>query len=62
MRDPDAVPGGWWVVDRYTNGSRLLMHVDTMDTHAVSGIINVDQEVKEPWELEVRHGGAVPSD
>lgn len=30
------------------------MHVDTMDTHAVSGIINVDQDVHSPWMLEVR--------
>jgi hypothetical protein len=41
-------------IRKYTNASRLLMHVDTMDTHAVSGIINVDQDVHSPWMLEVR--------
>lgn len=27
------------------------MHVDTRKTHVVSAIINVDQDVDEPWEL-----------
>jgi hypothetical protein len=27
------------------------MHVDTLATHVVSAIINVDQDVDEPWEL-----------
>ena len=27
------------------------MHVDTALTHVVSAIINVDQDVEEPWEL-----------
>jgi hypothetical protein len=36
---------------KYTNGSVLRMHVDTVNTHVVSAIINVDQEVDEDWPL-----------
>lgn len=32
-------------VRKYTNGSVLRMHVDTANTHVVSAIINVDQEI-----------------
>lgn len=27
------------------------MHVDTANTHVISAIINVDQDVDEPWRL-----------
>lgn len=37
----------------YTNGSVLAMHVDTLQTHVVSAIINVDQDVAEPWLLKI---------
>ena len=30
---------------KYTNGSVLRMHVDTVNTHVVSAIINVDQQL-----------------
>jgi cellobiose-specific phosphotransferase system component IIC len=30
---------------KYTNGSVLRMHVDTINTHVVSAIINVDQQL-----------------
>ena len=36
---------------KYTNGSVLRMHVDTVNTHVVSAIINVDQDVDEDWPL-----------
>jgi prolyl 4-hydroxylase len=29
------------------------MHVDTVNTHVVSAIINVDQDVDEPWYLVI---------
>ena len=29
------------------------MHVDTLQTHVVSAIINVDQDVDEPWLLKI---------
>jgi hypothetical protein len=32
---------------KYTNGSVLRMHVDTVNTHVVSAIINVDQQLDE---------------
>jgi len=38
-------------VRKYTNGSVLRMHVDTVQTHVVSAIINVDQEVDKDWPL-----------
>ena len=38
-------------VRRYTNGSVLRMHVDTVGTHVVSAIINVDQNVTTDWPL-----------
>lgn len=38
-------------IRRYTNGSVLRMHVDTVNTHVVSAIINVDQKVDKDWPL-----------
>jgi prolyl 4-hydroxylase len=38
-------------VRKYSNNSILRMHVDTLSTHVVSAIINVDQEVNRPWKL-----------
>jgi len=40
-------------VRTYVNGSYLHLHVDTAETHVISGIINVDQDVDEPWYLEI---------
>ncbi|CAM9512269.1 unnamed protein product [Pylaiella littoralis] len=37
----------------YTNTSWLSNHVDTKATHAVSVIMNVDQEVEEDWPLMI---------
>eukprot|EP00455_Lapot_gusevi_P057414 TRINITY_DN9783_c0_g1_i1.p1 TRINITY_DN9783_c0_g1~~TRINITY_DN9783_c0_g1_i1.p1 ORF type:complete len:450 (-),score=117.40 TRINITY_DN9783_c0_g1_i1:46-1395(-) len=37
----------------YKNDSLLLDHVDRIQTHAVSCIINVDQKVTEPWPLDI---------
>jgi len=38
-------------IRKYTNGSVLRMHVDTVNTHVVSAIINVDQDCDEDWPL-----------
>ncbi len=38
-------------IRKYTNGAILRMHVDTVHTHVVSAIINVDQNVEEDWPL-----------
>ncbi len=41
-------------IRRYTNGSSLGMHVDTANSHVISGIINVNQEdVAKPWQLVI---------
>ena len=39
----------------YTNGSTLAPHVDTVETHAVSAIINIEQvNMRKPWPLEIK--------
>lgn len=45
----------------YTRGALMKLHVDTVNTHVVSAIINVDQEeMEEDWTLEVHgHDGKV---
>ena len=41
-------------IRQYTDGARLLTHVDRIETHAVSLIINVAQEdMKAPWMVEI---------
>lgn len=45
-------------IRRYSRGSKLRMHVDTVTTHVVSVILNVDQSVDEDWPLEIKgHNG-----
>lgn len=38
-------------IRKYTNNAILRMHVDTVSTHVVSTIINVDQSVRKDWPL-----------
>lgn len=40
-------------IRKYTQGGVLRMHVDTVVTHVVSVIVNVDQDVQEDWMLEI---------
>lgn len=40
-------------VRTYDNGSYLHLHVDTANTHVVSGIVNVDQSVRRPWPVTI---------
>ena len=41
-------------VRTYTRGSYLHMHVDTADTHVVSGIVHIHHDnLEEPWPLEI---------
>ncbi|KAJ8613648.1 hypothetical protein CTAYLR_003132 [Chrysophaeum taylorii] len=40
-------------VRTYENGSYLHLHVDTASTHVVSGIINVDQQSRVPWPVQI---------
>ena len=46
-------------IRRYEDGARLISHVDRINTHAASLIINVAQiGMREPWYLEIYdHGG-----
>ena len=41
-------------VRRYTNGSRLTSHVDSLNTHVISAIINLGQSLTEPWPLYIK--------
>lgn len=44
--------------EQYHNGSWLREHVDTGDTHIISAIMNIDQDVREDWHLTfVDHNG-----
>lgn len=47
-------------IRRYPEGAKLRMHVDTVHTHVVSVIINVDQEnMRTDWPLEIKsHDGS----
>mmetsp|Transcript_11376 Transcript_11376/g.16920 ORF Transcript_11376/g.16920 Transcript_11376/m.16920 type:complete len:468 (-) Transcript_11376:74-1477(-) len=47
------VPTSCYGIRAYTEGSWLSNHVDTRNTHAVSAIINIDQDVTEPWPLMI---------
>lgn len=38
---------------RYLRGSWLALHVDRMDTHVVSAILQLDQNVDKDWPLYV---------
>ena len=53
----DHILDGWKFADAgiriYANGSVLNNHLDRVSTHAVSVIINLDQDVDEPWPLEI---------
>ncbi|HBP20512.1 MAG TPA: hypothetical protein DEA08_22310, partial [Planctomycetes bacterium] len=40
-------------IRRYHRGTSLTCHRDRLATHVVSAILNVDQEVDEPWPLEI---------
>jgi hypothetical protein len=40
-------------IRRYTRGNVLQAHVDVVSTHAVSAILNVDQDVDTDWALQI---------
>ncbi|CAM9099657.1 unnamed protein product [Phaeothamnion confervicola] len=57
--DISLTPTALYGIRLYTNGSWLANHIDTKNTHVISTIINVDQDVEEDWELEIfDHAGA----
>jgi hypothetical protein len=57
---PKLIPTSCYGIREYGNGSVLAEHVDRVETHAVSAILNIDQEVTEPWELTMLdHNGVL---
>ena len=38
---------------RYTHGSSLTSHVDRFNTHVISAILNIAQDVSEDWPLYI---------
>jgi hypothetical protein len=39
---------------RYEEGARLLTHVDRVNTHAASLIVNIAQgDIRQPWMVEI---------
>lgn len=46
---PTAIYG----VRVYTRGCVLRDHVDVAETHHISAILNIEQDVEEPWPLEI---------
>ncbi len=52
------IPTSCYGVRIYHNGSWLREHVDTGETHIISAIMNIDQEVDEDWLLTfIDHNG-----
>lgn len=46
-------PTSMYGIRMYLNNSVLENHVDRLKTHAVSTIINLDQDLDEPWPLHI---------
>lgn len=46
-------PTACYGIRLYHRGAKLENHVDRLDTHALSAIINVDQQVEQDWPLEI---------
>jgi prolyl 4-hydroxylase len=38
----------------YQNGATIAEHVDLAESNVISCLINVDQDVEEPWPFEIR--------
>ena len=49
----DLIRTSIYGIRRYREGSLLRMHVDTLNTHVVSAIINVGQSISEHWPLVI---------
>ena len=55
-------PVAMYGIRLYTRNTWLAMHVDRPDTHIISCIINIDQEVEEPYPLQIMdHEGVLHS-
>ena len=51
-------PSSIYGIRRYVNNSALISHIDKVNTHVISLILNLGQDVEEDWPLFVRpHSG-----
>lgn len=53
------VPSALFGLRSYRAGARLAMHVDRLATHIASAVIQVAQDVDEPWPLQLDLDGTV---
>lgn len=51
--DTELAPTSVYGIRRYHEGTRLLAHRDTTNTHILSAIVNIEQDVEEEWPLEI---------
>lgn len=40
-------------IRRYTRGAWLLSHLDHLQSHVISAILNIKQDVEEDWPLQI---------
>eukprot|EP00090_Calanus_glacialis_P012116 TRINITY_DN20559_c0_g1_i1.p1 TRINITY_DN20559_c0_g1~~TRINITY_DN20559_c0_g1_i1.p1 ORF type:complete len:255 (+),score=29.38 TRINITY_DN20559_c0_g1_i1:46-765(+) len=40
-------------IRKYTRGAKLAAHIDHMETHVISAIMNIRQDVDEEWPLQI---------
>ena len=48
-------------IRRYLNGSWLSLHLDTVHTHVVSVILQIDQDVDDDWPLYLIGNTGLPA-
>lgn len=53
------VPTAMFGMRSYRAGARLAMHTDRIETHIVSSVIQVAQDVDEPWPLQLDLDGRI---
>ncbi len=50
-------PSAMYGLRNYRAGATLRMHRDRVETHVISSVLQIAQDVDEPWTLEVEVGG-----
>jgi hypothetical protein len=51
------IPSAAYGLRRYQSGSRLALHVDQLATHIVSSVLQITQDVDEPWPIRLELDG-----
>jgi prolyl 4-hydroxylase len=51
------LPSAAYGLRRYRSGNRMGMHVDRLDTHIVSSVLQIAQDVDEPWPIQLERDG-----